>query len=64
MDVMPNNDAIGYCWEQYKPSYELAAGCAHTYIAENTRLEIERMRKDLRDNPIEYPRKRILIYTN
>lgn len=59
---MDNNTAIKYCWDQHRPSYTIAAGCAHKYIAENTRKEIERQREYNKNHPLFYRRKRTIRY--
>jgi len=48
---MSNNDAIKHCWEQHKPNYSQAAGCAHVFIAANTRAEEQKIRDFLKDHP-------------
>ena len=59
---MDNNDAIKYCWEQHQPSYVIAAGCAHEYIAANTKREIERQREYNKKHPLVYYKERIRRY--
>ena len=59
---MDNNTAIKYCWDEHKPSYTIAAGCAHKYISANTLAEIERQRQYNKLHPLVYPRSRTRIY--
>ena len=53
---MDNNTATKYCWDTYKPSYSLAATCAHMYISANTQAEIERQRQQNKTHPFRCQR--------
>lgn len=46
-----NNDAIGRCWNFYKPNISLASQCAHAVAEENERAAFEKRQLFLNANP-------------